>query len=64
MTKKIIKNNKKVSGLIRNRVQGIPVVKHGVPQPGITKKDFMRILEKASKPIEHDGESDSESSQT
>ena len=33
-------------------------------QDGITKKEFFAILDKASQPIKHEAESDSEKSQT
>lgn len=62
--KKITKTDKKVSGLKRNRVVGIPTIKHGTPQPGITGGEFMGILKRAVKPDEHVSESDSGSSQT
>jgi hypothetical protein len=50
--------------LKHKRVQGIPIIKHGAPQPGITKKEFMDVLARAVPPVSHEPESDSESSQT
>lgn len=64
MTKKKIGRDKKVSELKRRRVKGIPIIKHGTPQPGITKKEFMGLLEKASQPAEREEQSDSENSET
>jgi hypothetical protein len=64
MPKKRIRKDMKVSELKRNRVVGIPRIKHGAPQPGITKKEFMDVLARTVPPVSHDSESDSESSQT
>jgi hypothetical protein len=64
MPKKRIKTDMKVSGLKRNRVKGIPVIRHGVPQPGITKQEFMDVLAKAVPPVEHEAQSDSGKSGT
>lgn len=35
-----------------------------VKKEGITKKDFFKILDKASQPIKHEAQSDSEKSET
>ena len=37
---------------------------HSVPVSGVTKKEFFRILDKASQPIKHEAESGSKKSQT
>jgi hypothetical protein len=37
---------------------------HSVPVSGVTKKEFFRILDKASQPIKREAESDSKKSQT
>jgi len=51
MPKKKIKKDKKMTVQHHKRVQGIPIIKHDHPQPGITKKEFIDILEKASQPV-------------
>lgn len=50
MPKKRRKQDIKIGELKRNRVQGIPIIRRGVPQHGITKKEFMEVLAKAVKP--------------
>jgi hypothetical protein len=58
MSKKVGKANKRL------RVKGIPIIKRDVPQPGITKKEFMDVLAKAVPPVERETESDSGKSET
>jgi hypothetical protein len=64
MRKRIIRIDKTVTNLKRNRIKGLPVIKYDVPQPGITKKEFMDVLTKAVPPVEHEAQSDSGNSET
>jgi hypothetical protein len=47
------------AGTFKHR-KGIPIIKRDMPQPDITKREFIEILTKAGKPIERDIESNSE----
>jgi hypothetical protein len=58
MPKKRVRGDMKVSEIKHRRAKGIPIIKRGVPQPGITKQEFMDVLTKASQPVEHEGKSD------
>jgi hypothetical protein len=64
MTKKRVREDMKVGNMKNRRLKGIPMVKRGVPQPGITKKEFMNVLTKASQPIPHEPKPDLEKSET
>lgn len=59
MPKKKVRGNRKVSASTHRRAKGIPIIKRGVPQPGITKREFMDVLAKAVPPVEHEAQSDS-----
>jgi hypothetical protein len=64
MTKKKLRGDRKVNISTHKRARRTPVIKHGVPQPGITKKEFMDVLTKASQPIEHESQPDLGKSET
>ena len=43
------------------RVKGIPVIKNDVPQPGITRKEFMDVLANA---VKTEGKNDKRNQET
>jgi hypothetical protein len=64
MSKKKDKANKKVDSKKLRKSRGVPVIKRGVPQPGITKEEFMDVLAKAARPAEPETQPDEEKPET
>jgi hypothetical protein len=61
MPKKKIKKDKKMTVQHHKRVQGIPIIKHDHPEPGITKKEFMDVLANA---VKTEGKNDKRNQET